>query len=271
LNKYFNGEWKFKEILVSYRNGEVWVYLTFEKDIVLRKPKHVMGIDINFDNITYTILDTNGSIVSMGTIPFNGLKRALAHKIIAEKIQRKYPKEWRFVRGIREAVRRHGRRARNILTDSSHYISRRLVEIAKEYNALIVLEDLNKLRKRANGTRKFNKKLSLWTYKRIQLYINYKALIESLPVAYIDPRNTSKTSPIGGELEFTNYRWVKLPSGHIVTRDIVASWNLALRGLNLLTRDVGLRGFMEALNVPDGDEAPNPMKGKPVPKLTLGS
>jgi len=80
----------------------------------------------------------------------------------------------------------------------------------------------------------------------------------------VDPRNTSKTSPIGGELVFINYRWVMLPSEHIITRDIVASWNLALRGLNLFTQDVGLRGSVGTLKAPDGDEAPNPMKGKPV-------
>ena len=161
LNKYFSDGWRLKEILVSYGNGEIWIYLTFEKEVALIIPKHVMGIDINFNNITYTVVDVSGKLVSMGAIPFNGLKRGLAHKIIAEKIQKKYSKKWRYVKGIREAIRRHGWRARNILTDSCHYISKRLVEIAKEYGALIVLEDLNKLRSRANDSRSFNKRLSL--------------------------------------------------------------------------------------------------------------
>jgi len=39
--------------------------------------------------------------------------------------------------------------------------------MALEYNALIVLEDLNKLKARANGSRKFNEKLNLWAYRRI--------------------------------------------------------------------------------------------------------
>ncbi|MCD6195418.1 MAG: IS200/IS605 family accessory protein TnpB-related protein [Staphylothermus sp.] len=271
LDEYFNKEWKLKEILVSYRNGEIWVFFTFEKEVVMKKPQYIMGIDINFDNITYTIIDANRGLVSMGIIPFNGLGRALAHRIIAEKIQRKYSKKWRYVKGIREAIGRHGRRARNILLDSCHFVSRRIVEIAKEYNALIVLEDLNKLKNRVNGLKRFNKKLSLWTYRRIQSYIHYKALVEGLPVAYVSPRNTSKTSPIRGKLEFINYRWVKLPNGYVVTRDIVASWNLALRGLKSLTRDVGLHGFVEALKAPEGDETPNPMKGKPVqvPKIPI--
>ena len=264
LEKYFNGEWKLKEILVSYRGGEIWIYLTFEKEVSFKEPEYVMGIDINFNNITYTIVDMRGKLVSMGVIPFNGLKRALAHKVIAEKIQRKYSKKWKFVKDILEAIRKQHRKARNILIDSCHYISRRLVEIAKEYNALIVLEDLNKLRSRANSFRMFNKKLSLWTYRRIQSFIHYIALIEELPVIYVNPRNTSKTSPIGRELVFINYRWAKLPGGYIVTRDLVASWNLALRGLKLLTRDVGSRGLVGSLKAPDQMQTQEGMKGKPV-------
>jgi len=161
LDKYLNNGWKLKEILVSYHENEVWVYFTFEKEMVLRQPRAVMGIDINFSNSTYTIIDMNGKLVTMGVIPFNGLKRASAHRIITERIQRKHTKRWRYVKGIRESIRKHGRRARNILADSCHHISRRVVEIAKEYNTLIVLENLNKLRIRANGPRRYNKKLSL--------------------------------------------------------------------------------------------------------------
>jgi len=264
LDRYFNNSWKLKEILVSYRDNEIWVYLAFEKEVVLKKPRTVMGIDINFSNITYTIIDMNGRLITMGTIPFNGLKRALAHRIISEKIMSKYPRKWRYVKGIKEVIRRHGRRARNILIDSCHYISRGIVEIAREYDALIVLEDLNKLKNRVNGSRRFNKKLMLWAYRRIQAYIHYKALIEGLDVVYVDPRGTSKTSPLGGELSFINYRWTRLSNGYIITRDLIASWNLALRGLNQFTRDVGLCGFVGALNAPDQMQPQEGMKGKPV-------
>ncbi len=264
LDKYFNGSWRLKEVLVSYRDNEIWVYLTFEKEVKLREPRTIMGVDINFNNITYVIVNMNSKFITMGTIPFNGLKRALAHKIIVEKIQRKYPKKWRYVREIREAVRKHGRRARNILVDSCHYISRRIVEISREYNAVIVLEDLDGLRNRANGSRRFNKKLTLWTYRRIQAYIRYKALIEGLNVVYVDPRGTSRTSPLGGKLVSINYRWVKLSNGYIVTRDIIASWNLALRGYKLLTRDVGSRGFVETPKAPDQMQPQEGMREKPV-------
>jgi len=128
------------------------------------------------------------------------------------------------------------------------------------------LENLNKLRNKTNGSKRFNKKLSLWVYHRVQSYIQYKALIEGLSVTYVNPKGTSKTSPIGGKLEFINYGWVKLPNGVITTRDIIASWNLALRGLKLLTQDVGHRGSMDAPKAPNQMQTQEGMRGKPVPK-----
>ena len=74
-------------------------------------------------------------------------------------------------------------------------------------------------------------KIQLWCYHRIQQYTEYKALMKGLKVIYVDARNTSKTPPIKGKLTFLNYRWVKLPNSIVTTRDIVTSWNLALRGL----------------------------------------
>ncbi len=268
LDKYFNSSWKLKELLVSYREGEIWVYFTLEKEVEPMKSRTVMGIDINFNNVTYTIIDMKSNLITMGTIPFNGLRRALTHRIFIEKIQRKYSRKWRYAKGIRESIRKHGRRARNVLIDSCHYISRRIVEVAREYDALIVLEDLNKLRNKVNGSRRFNKRLSLWTYRRIQSLIHYKALIEGVSVIHVSPKNTSRTSPIGGKLTFINYKWVKLPNGHVITRDIVASWNLALKGLKLLTQDVGHRGFMDALKAPDQMQTQEGMRGKPVPEIT---
>jgi len=79
---------------VSYREDTTWIYLTFEKEVELKNPTTIMGVDINFNNVTYTIIDANGKLVSMGVLPFSELKRALTRKIIAEKIQRKYSKKW---------------------------------------------------------------------------------------------------------------------------------------------------------------------------------
>ena len=101
-----------------------------------------MGVDINFNNITCTIIDLNSGLVSIGVILFKGLKKALHYRKLAENLQRRYPKNWRFLKWARRVRARWLSKARYILVDTAHYVSKRLVEVAREYNAVIVFEVL---------------------------------------------------------------------------------------------------------------------------------
>jgi putative transposase len=236
LNKYLDGSWKPGEIIVSYRCGRFYVYITFHRGVLFREPRVVMGVDLNFNNITYTILDLNSELVSIGVIPFKGLKRALHYRKLAEKLQRRHPKNWRFLKWARRIRAKWLSRARNILVDTAHYVSKRLVEVAREYNAVIVFEDLEKIKENSNGGKRLSWEKPLWCYRRIQEYTEYKALIDGIKTIYVNPAKTSRRTPNGKKLKFINYRFVQL--GEVVTsRDVVASWNLALRGLQRM------RGF----------------------------
>jgi putative transposase len=104
------------------------------------------------------------------------------------------------------------------------------VEVAREYNAVVVFEDLEKLRESGNGGRRLSWERPMWCYRRIQEYAEYKVLVEGIRTIYVDPAGTSRRSPNGRSLRFVNYRLVQL-GGAITSRDVVASWNLALRGL----------------------------------------
>ena len=229
LGRYLDGSWRLSEVQVSYRGERVYVYLTFNREVELKEPKAVMGVDVNFNNITYTVVGLDGNLVSMRVVPLRGLCRALHFKKLAEDLQGRYPRSWRFLKWAKEVWARWLRRARNILTDSSHYVAKRLVKVAEEYGAAIALEDLEKLKNKKNDSR-FSWESHLWCYRRVQTYVEYKALVEGVRVVYVDPKGTSKELPNGKPLVFVNYRFVKL--GDAVTpRDVVASWNLALRGL----------------------------------------
>jgi predicted site-specific integrase-resolvase len=105
LDKYLDGSWKPGEILLSYRYGRILVYITFHKDMMFREPRTVMGVDLNFNNVTYTIIDLNSELISIGVIPFRDLSRALHLRKLAEDLQRKHPKNWRVLRGV-QRVRR---------------------------------------------------------------------------------------------------------------------------------------------------------------------
>ncbi len=238
LDKYLDGSWRHGEILVSYRNGKILVYITFHKNVELTAPRAVMGVDINFNNITYTVINLNSNLITMGVIPFKGLRRALHLKKLAEDLQKRYSKNWRFIKWVRS---RWLNKAKNILIYSAHRVSKRLVEIAKKYKALIVFEDLDKLKENDNNNYKLSWEKSLWCYKRIQMFTEYKATFHGIKTLYVNPAKTSRRSPNGKKLRFINYRYVEL--GNIVTsRDVIASWNIALRGFEEVKADEGLLG-----------------------------
>jgi len=235
LDKYLDGSWRPGEILVSCRNGKILVYITFHRDVKPIDFKTVMGVDINFNNITYTILDLSGSLITIGVIPFKGLERALHLKKLAEELQKRHSRSWWFLKWVRGVRVRWLNKARSILIDSAHKLSKRLVEIAKEYRALIVFEDLDKLKENSNGDYKLSWEKSLWCYKRIQMFAEYKAMVYRIKTVYVNPFKTSKKSPNGKKLRFINYRFVELRDV-VTSRDVVASWNIALRGLKKLKR-----------------------------------
>jgi len=189
-----------------------------------------MGVDLNFNNITYTIINLNSELISIGVIPFRGLSRALHYRKLAEDLQRRHPRNWRFLKWARKTRARWLSKARNILVDTAHRVSKKLVEVAREYNAVIVFEDLEEIRENGNSGKRLSWMKPLWCYQRIQEYTEYKALIDGIKTIYVNPARTSKKSPNDRKIKFINYRLLQL--GEVVTtRDVVASWNLALRGL----------------------------------------
>jgi len=257
LNKYLDGSWRLGEVLVSYRHDRVFVYLIFSREIQLGGPKAVMGVDLNFDNVTCTIVDLNGNLITIYPLPYRGLRRALHLKKLAERLQKEHSKSWKFQKWVRRARARWLGRAKNVLMDSAHHLARRLVEIAEEYEAYIAFEGLKKVKENSNHD-ELAWELQLWCYRRVQEFTKCKALVKGLKTIPVNPRNTSRRSPNGKTLKFLDYKTVEL-GGVTTSRDVIASWNIALRGLKKLRegqeegkrRERRMRGFWVTWS-PDG-------------------
>jgi IS605 OrfB family transposase len=125
------------------------------------------------------------------------------------------------------------RRAKSILIDSAHYLAKRLVRIAEEYETYIAFEGLKRVKDYGNCDDELAWELQLWCYRRVQEFTKYKALVKGLKTIPVNPRNTSRKSPNGKTLEFIDYKVVEL-GGVVTSRDVIASWNIALRGLKKL-------------------------------------
>ena len=243
LRRFIAEGWKPKELLVSQHDGGLKVYVALEREVEERKPRTIMGVDVNLSNVSYVVLDADtGRIVTAGVIVFKGFKRALHLRKLAENLQRRLGRHMWFMKWSRRVYRRWMRRARSIVNDTAHRVAKKLVEIADKYDSMIVLENLKGLRVRASeGSDRPAWLFTQLAYRRLQNFIEYKATWKGLRVVYVSARGTSKTSPIG-RVRQLNYRWVLLSNGVATTRDVVAAWNLALRGFTRMRGSMGSRG-----------------------------
>ena len=214
-----------------------------------------MTIDVNFDNVTLAVFALGGELLKLKRYE-TPLKRMLTHRIWIERIQRRYSRSWRFIRGVRRAIKRHGERIRSIAWDYAHKIGDSIAELASRYSSIVVLENLNKLRSNVNRSNSFNKKLSLWFYRRIQFTIEYEALERRLETRYINPMRTSSACPsCRSRLKDNGGRVLQCTRcGFTGDRDVIACINLFYRYSRC-----GAPGV--ALNAPKGDANPRPMRG----------
>jgi putative transposase len=254
--------WSNYEIAVKYDGSGFWVSIYFRRTVKTMKPRTVMAIDLNFDNVTLAIFTLNGRLLRLKRFK-TPHRKILTHKIWIERIQRRYSKSWRFIKGVRKAIERHGERIKNISWDYAHKLGDLVAELALKYKSVIVLEDLEKIRKNKENkkSRKFNKKLGLWFYRRLQFCIEYEARERDLEIVKIDPRGTSSKCPIcGSRLVEEEYRVLRCRKCDFIgDRDVIATINLYKKYIFKHSR-CGVSGV--ALNASKPDENPRGMQRK---------
>jgi len=251
--------WSNYELVVKYEDGEFWVSIYFKRAVRPLEPRMVMTIDLNFGNVTLAIYTLDGRRVRLKKLK-TPHKKILTHKICIEKIQKKYPKSWRFIKGVRKAIERHGKRIKNISWDYTHKLGDLIAELALRYHSVVVLEALEKLRENNKKSREFNKRLGLWFYRRIQFCVEYEAMERDLEVVKINPKGTSSKCPrCGGRLVEDGYRVLRCRKcGFIGDRDVTATINIYKKYISKHSR-CGVSGV--APNAPKPDENPSGMQG----------
>jgi len=215
-----------------------------EKDVPTKTVSDILGLDINYANLTLS----NGI-----RIPIKGFIKALVSKAKAEAIQQKYPKKWKHVKGIRQAISRFGARAKNIIKDTVNQLAVQVVKLASRENSALAIEDLKKLNSSFKDFSKNQRaKLTLWAYKKLLEAAEFKARVEGIPIVRVNPKGTSSKCPIcQSKLKENGYRRLKCPScGFEGDRDYVAALNLKMKALS------------GGLDCSQPDVATNGMRGK---------
>jgi putative transposase len=252
--------WSNYEVVVKCDGSGFWVSIYFKKAVKAVKPRTVMAIDLNFDNVTLAVLTLDGRLLKLKRFR-TPHRKILTHRIWVERIQKRYPRSWRFIKGVEKAVDRHGEKIKNISWVYAHKVGDLVAELALKYRSAIILEDLEKLRENNKKGKRFNKRIGLWIYRRIQFCIEYEARERNIEVAKVNPRGTSSKCPRCGKKLFEDgHRMLRCRKCDFVgDRDVTAAINLYKKFISKHPR-CGVSGV--ALNTPKADADPRSGAGE---------
>ena len=169
-------------------------YLLATCNVETPKPQDVegvLGVDLGINQIAS---DSDGDKHSGSHV------KSFRHrsKRLRAKLQKKGTKSAK-----RKLKKRSGREAR-FASNTNHVIAKRIVEKAKRTNRAIALEDLKGIRSRIRARKPQRSTLHSWAFNELAQFIEYKATLAGVPVAYVDPRNTSKECNKCGHIDKAN-------------------------------------------------------------------
>jgi IS605 OrfB family transposase len=101
-------------------------------------------------------------------------------------------------------LRKRKRRETRFARDVNHVISKRLVGVAKGTGRGIKLEDLSGIRDRITVRKAQRADLHSWAFHQLRTFVGYKAALAGVPLALVDPRNTSRECSACGHIDKRN-------------------------------------------------------------------
>lgn len=178
-------EYKLGSTELIKKDNDFYIHISYSKEINIPKPDKSftpVGIDIGIRNLAVV------SVAQQQPKFFSGKRVNWKRNFYFEQ-RRKLFKNF----ALQEVKRQRGRET-TYLDAINHNISNKIIEMAKKAKKpVIVMEDLTGITEFKIWTKQGNRKLSSWTFRRLQNVIQYKALWEGIPVEYINPRGTTHT------------------------------------------------------------------------------
>ncbi|WP_081908968.1 RNA-guided endonuclease TnpB family protein [Deinococcus sp. YIM 77859] len=203
----------------------------------------VLGVDLGIVRLA-TVVTPDGCKI------WNGLPVRHRREHFAS-LRRRYQRHRRTDR-----IKAQGGKERRWMHDLNHKLSRELVDLARFYpNAVIALEQLDGIRDRVRGSKRFNRMMSSWTFRDLVDKVRYKAEAAGVGVVFVDPRQTSQTCHRCGHATRSNrtsqaeFRCVSC--GFRGNADINAATNIAAAGLRAVQQ-----GPLDTARPAEGQELP---------------
>ena len=182
------------------------------------KSRTIIGIDLGLKNpVTLTNMKTNKTLyLGKELKQIRGKYFYLRKKLGKEK-------------KLKQIIKIKNKEKRKINT-LLHTVSKEIIINAYQNKSTIVIGKLKNFKK--NKGRKFNRKISSFSYYKLTQYLKYKAREKGIPFIKVSEFNTSKTCSVCGTIGKRDKNWFKCTCGYEDNADRNASINIAKRGLS---------------------------------------
>ena len=222
--------YKLKDSFLTRKNNKYYIHFCIDiPEPKQYKPKTVYGIDLGLKNPV--------TLVDIKTRKTSFLAKQLKQVRGKYFYLRKRLGKNKNLKLIKKLKNKERNKVNNIL----HLVSRQIVCKARKDKAAIVIGKLDDLKK--NKGRKFNRKLSTFSYYKLVNYINYKAKLLGVPFYLVNEAYTSKTCSVCGTTGNRKKNWFECSNcKYKDNADRNAAFNIAKRGLGYMSRS-GVKAF----------------------------
>ena len=138
-------------------------------------------------------------------------------------------------KSAKRLLKRLSGREKTTATIINHTISKSIVESAKEQGKGIAIEDLTNIRTTSRRrNKKFRTKLGRWNFYQLRSFLEYKSLLNGVPLVVVEPAYTSKTCSQCYHIGKRSNKSFKCENcGNNMDADFNASLNIAMLGASV--------------------------------------
>jgi putative transposase len=184
-------------------------------------PESALSLDTNERSLDGLFVEGDASKAVKAEFPDIAIIQQRHH----DRRKRLQKKKAHDRRNSRNLCRREGRREHHRIDYRLHQVANSVLKFAEERNSVIVLEDLKGFK--SKRSKELNRRLSMWPRRKLHQIIEYKAQWRGIPVVKVDPRNSSRTCPICGRIQYSRMgAEFECECGWHMDRHINASINL---------------------------------------------
>ena len=182
-------QYEIRESKVFKRKDSWFVFITVQREVVINRPKSpvIIGCDIG-EKVMLTSVEFDCGLIS-------------SPKFYGKEV-RKYRRHYDWLRRrlgnkkLLRMIKKIGSHENKIVRNVCHYISKAIVDRAKELKAsgrdvLVIVGDINNHRKGNKGKR-FNRIMSYMPSFRMKSFLKYKCLWDGIPILFVGERGSSR-------------------------------------------------------------------------------